>query len=109
MEACWRVEVTGVLAGGAELAGNAELDSGAKRVGVGVTWVAVAYRAGGRRRPWWRRGSGESRGVDLSIHMDAFHGRKLGLVGITWEQSKAARKTCGWMQCRKRAGSGEFF
>jgi hypothetical protein len=109
MEARWRVEVTGVLAGGAELADNAELDNGAKRVGVGVTRAAVAYRVGGRRRPRWRRGDGESRGVDLSIHIDAFHGRKRGLVGITWEQSKAARKICGWMQRRERAESGEFF
>ena len=35
MEARWRVEVTGVLAGGTELAGNAELGGGIQRVGAG--------------------------------------------------------------------------
>jgi hypothetical protein len=45
MEACQCVEVTGVLAGGAELADNVELGSGAQRVGgwrVEVTGVLAA-------------------------------------------------------------------
>jgi hypothetical protein len=39
----------------------------------------------------------ESRGADSSIHTDAFNGRKQRLVGITWEQSTATKKTCGLM------------
>jgi hypothetical protein len=42
MEARWHVEVTSVLAGGAELASNAELGGDAKRVGVGMAGATVA-------------------------------------------------------------------
>ena len=52
MEARRRVEVTGVLVGGVELADNEELGGGAQRAGVG------AARACGARRGWvvsaWR-------------------------------------------------------
>ena len=51
MEAHQRVEVTGVLAGGAELVGNAELGSDAQRAGWG--WHGQLWhigRVGGARR-----------------------------------------------------------
>jgi hypothetical protein len=52
MEARWRVEVTGVLIGGAELADNEKLSDDAQRVGVGAARAHSARR--GRVVGAWR-------------------------------------------------------
>jgi hypothetical protein len=51
MEANQHVEVTCVLAGGVELAGNAELGGGTQRAGVGETRAAMHAEGG-----WVARG-----------------------------------------------------
>ena len=46
MEACRRVEITGVLTDGAELASNAELGGDAQRASVGAARVAMGVEGG---------------------------------------------------------------